>query len=98
MEESCVLRGVMVNKDVTHPRMRRLIKNPRIVLLDCSLEYKKGESQVHSLSFLSLSIRHTFLFFPSGMLAQLEKRSRVICTHLSFLYRHTEPPYEGLPC
>lgn len=36
----------MVNKDVTHPRMRRLIKNPRIVLLDCSLEYKKGESQV----------------------------------------------------
>ncbi|KAJ8273538.1 hypothetical protein GJAV_G00102750 [Gymnothorax javanicus] len=45
IEDSCVLRGVMVNKDVTHPRMRRLIKNPRIVLLDCSLEYKKGESQ-----------------------------------------------------
>ncbi|KAM6395148.1 T-complex protein 1 subunit gamma-like [Rhynochetos jubatus] len=44
-EDSCVLRGIMVNKDVTHPRMRRLIKNPRIVLLDCSLEYKKGESQ-----------------------------------------------------
>lgn len=36
----------MVNKDVTHPRMRRLIREPRIVLLDCSLEYKKGESQV----------------------------------------------------
>ena len=48
MEDSCVLRGVMVNKDVTHPRMRRLIKNPRILLLDCSLEYKKGESQVHT--------------------------------------------------
>ncbi|KAI2655156.1 T-complex protein 1 subunit gamma [Labeo rohita] len=45
IEDSCVLKGVMVNKDVTHPRMRRLIKNPRIVLLDCSLEYKKGESQ-----------------------------------------------------
>uniref|UniRef100_U3JIQ0 T-complex protein 1 subunit gamma n=1 Tax=Ficedula albicollis TaxID=59894 RepID=U3JIQ0_FICAL len=44
-EDSCVLRGIMVNKDVTHPRMRRLIRNPRIVLLDCSLEYKKGESQ-----------------------------------------------------
>ncbi|CAI9597384.1 unnamed protein product [Staurois parvus] len=29
----------------THPKMKRLIKNPRIVLLDCSLEYKKGESQ-----------------------------------------------------
>ncbi|XP_032648044.1 T-complex protein 1 subunit gamma [Chelonoidis abingdonii] len=45
IEDSCVLRGIMVNKDVTHPRMRRYIKNPRIVLLDCSLEYKKGESQ-----------------------------------------------------
>ncbi|XP_061752645.1 T-complex protein 1 subunit gamma [Nerophis ophidion] len=45
IEDSCVLRGVMVNKDVTHPRMRRSIKEPRIILLDCSLEYKKGESQ-----------------------------------------------------
>ena len=25
----------------------RRIENPRIVLLDCSLEYKKGESQVN---------------------------------------------------
>ncbi|KAG8519955.1 T-complex protein 1 subunit gamma, partial [Galemys pyrenaicus] len=45
IEDSCVLRGVMISKDVTHPRMRRYIKNPRIVLLDSSLEYKKGESQ-----------------------------------------------------
>ena len=36
----------MINKDVTHPRMRRRIVNPRIMLLDCNLEYKKGESQV----------------------------------------------------
>jgi T-complex protein 1 subunit gamma len=34
----------MVNKDITHSNMRREIKNPRIVLLDCPLEYKKGES------------------------------------------------------
>merc|ERR1719494_688161 len=33
------------NKDVVHPRMRRHIENPRILLLDCPLEYKKGESQ-----------------------------------------------------
>lgn len=47
VEESCVLKGVMINKDVTHPKMRRYIKNPRILLLDCSLEYKKGESQTN---------------------------------------------------
>lgn len=46
ISDSCVLSGVMVNKDVTHPKMKRLIKNPRILLLDCNLEYKKGESQV----------------------------------------------------
>jgi Chaperonin GroEL (HSP60 family) len=37
----------MLNKDVTHPKMRRRIENPRIVLLDCTLEYKKGESQTN---------------------------------------------------
>lgn len=45
LEESRVLEGVMVNKDIIHPKMRRVIKNPRIILLDSSLEYKKGESQ-----------------------------------------------------
>lgn len=35
----------MLNKDVTHAKMRRRIENPRIILLDCPLEYKKGESQ-----------------------------------------------------
>ncbi len=34
----------MLNKDVTHPKMRRCIENPRIILLDCPLEYKKGET------------------------------------------------------
>ena len=47
IEDCRVLKGVMVNKDVTHPKMRRRIENPRIVLLDCPLEYKKGESQTN---------------------------------------------------
>jgi len=42
-----VLNGVMFNKDVTHSKMRRRIENPRILLLDCPLEYKKGESQTN---------------------------------------------------
>lgn len=51
----------MVNKDVTHSRMRRLIKDPRIVLLDCSLEYKKGESQVtaHTCEFTHTRATHS---------------------------------------
>ncbi|GAA5834657.1 hypothetical protein JCM5353_004510 [Sporobolomyces roseus] len=47
IEDSRVLDGVMLNKDVTHPKMRRRIENPRVILLDCPLEYKKGESQTN---------------------------------------------------
>ncbi|KAF8660989.1 hypothetical protein AX16_001511 [Volvariella volvacea WC 439] len=47
IEQSEVLSGVMLNKDITHPNMRRRITNPRIILLDCPLEYKKGESQTN---------------------------------------------------
>lgn len=47
IEDSRVLDGVMINKDITHPKMRRRIESPRVVLLDCPLEYKKGESQTN---------------------------------------------------
>lgn len=47
IEDSRVLDGVMLNKDITHPKMRRRIERPRVVLLDCPLEYKKGESQTN---------------------------------------------------
>ena len=45
LEDSTVLSGVMLNKDVVHGKMRRRIENPRIILLDGGIEYKKGESQ-----------------------------------------------------
>jgi len=47
LEESRVLDGIMLNKDVVHPRMRRHIDKPRILLMDCPMEYKKGESQTN---------------------------------------------------
>merc|ERR550514_2200871 len=47
MEDCRVLKGVMINKDVVHGKMRRRIEKPRILLLDCTLEYKKGESQTN---------------------------------------------------
>ncbi|CAD6194908.1 unnamed protein product [Caenorhabditis auriculariae] len=45
IEDCKVVKGVVLNKDVTHAKMRRRIEKPRIILLDCNLEYKKGESQ-----------------------------------------------------
>ncbi|KRH93277.1 Chaperonin complex component, TCP-1 gamma subunit (CCT3) [Pseudoloma neurophilia] len=40
-----LLDGIMINKTLIHPDMRKEIDNPRILILDCSLEYKKGESK-----------------------------------------------------
>ncbi|CAB9504746.1 complex protein 1 subunit gamma [Seminavis robusta] len=45
IDDCCVLKGVMFQKDTVHSKMRRRIENPRILLLDSPLEYKKGESQ-----------------------------------------------------
>jgi T-complex protein 1 subunit gamma len=47
LEDSRVLSGVMLNKDVLHPKMKRRIENPRVLLLDCNLEYKKLESMAN---------------------------------------------------
>lgn len=46
MDDCRVISGVMFTKDVVNPdRMRRKIDKPRILLLDCPVEYKKGENQ-----------------------------------------------------
>ncbi|KAK9862284.1 hypothetical protein WJX84_000700 [Apatococcus fuscideae] len=48
LEDSKVLQGVMLQKDVVAPgRMKRRIQNPRILLMDCPIEYKKGENQTN---------------------------------------------------
>lgn len=47
LSDSKLLQGVMFNKDVVSGRMRRRIENPRIVLFDCPLEYRKAESQTN---------------------------------------------------
>lgn len=47
MDDCEVIPGIVLNKDVTHAKMRRHIENPRIVCLDCSFEYKKGDNQTN---------------------------------------------------
>ena len=48
LDDCAVLKGVMFSKDVVLPgRMKRRIENPRILLMDCPLEYKKGENQTN---------------------------------------------------
>jgi len=50
IHDSCIIPGVVINKDVTHSKMRRRIEKPRIIILDCNLEYKKPGNLVVKLS------------------------------------------------
>jgi len=47
LDECRVLDGIVLWKDVIHPKMKRRVEKPRIMLLDCGIEYKKGESQTN---------------------------------------------------
>lgn len=43
--ECKVIKGVLVNKNIVHPQMKRRIENGIVIFVD-GLEYKKGESQI----------------------------------------------------
>eukprot|EP00768_Dysnectes_brevis_P004788 gnl/Dysnectes_brevis/346_a381_5155.p1 GENE.gnl/Dysnectes_brevis/346_a381_5155~~gnl/Dysnectes_brevis/346_a381_5155.p1 ORF type:complete len:533 (-),score=241.88 gnl/Dysnectes_brevis/346_a381_5155:86-1684(-) len=47
MDDCCVIDGCVIAKDVVHPQMPKRIENPRVVLLDCPLEYKKAQSMLN---------------------------------------------------
>jgi len=75
LEESRVLKGVLFNKDVINPgRMRRKIDFPRILLLDCPLEYKKGENMTN----VELTNEEDFV----NLLRMEEEWIRKTCEHL----------------
>jgi T-complex protein 1 subunit gamma len=46
VDDSEVIDGVMFNKDHVHPKMKRRIEKPRVLLLDCPLEYRKAETTI----------------------------------------------------
>lgn len=75
IEESRVIRGIMINKDVTHPKMRRRIENAKVLLLDCPLEYKKGESQTN------IEISHTADW--NRVLEIEEEQIKQMCEHIA---------------
>ena len=45
IEKSKIIAGVVIIKDVSHAKMRRKISKPKILLLDCDIEFKKGETR-----------------------------------------------------
>ena len=69
----------MLNKDVVHPKMKRRIENPRILLLDCNLEYKKGESQTN----IELSKETDFAYVSQCIVRYTPTEARVQLSEVS---------------
>lgn len=46
-EETELLEGVLLQKDVLDTSMPQTLTNPKILLIDFPLEYRKGENQMH---------------------------------------------------
>jgi len=74
LSDCCVLDGVMINKDLVHPQMRKKIVNPRVVLLDCPLEYKKGESMLN----VEMTNENDF----NSILEQERKEVKALCDNI----------------
>jgi len=88
ISDSCVLNGVMFNKDVTHSKMRRRIENPRILLIDSPLEYKKGESQTN-VEITNDEDWNTMLAWRRSMLRTCAWRSLLLSQTLSLQRRES---------
>jgi T-complex protein 1 subunit gamma len=74
LEDCQVLDGIMLNKDIVHPNMRRRIENPRIILLDSNLEYKKGENMTN----IEMKKENDFI----AVLQQEEQFIQDMCSHI----------------
>jgi T-complex protein 1 subunit gamma len=74
LSECEVLNGIIINKDLVHPQMRRRIENPKILLLDSPLEYKKGESMLNE----EMSKETDF----KDILEQERKEMRIVCDYI----------------
>ncbi|CAH0761384.1 unnamed protein product [Diatraea saccharalis] len=49
INDSCVVQGVVLTKNVAHRGMPQQIDNPTILLLDCSIAYQRVEGKLTSL-------------------------------------------------
>lgn len=74
IEDSKVLRGVMIEKDVVHSHMRRFIENPKVLILDCGLEYRKGES----ITTIEITGEDDY----ANILAEEEHQIKEMCQHV----------------
>jgi thermosome len=65
--DTSLIKGIIVDKEVVNPAMPKLVKNPKIALIDCALEIEKTE--------ISAEIR---IRDPTQMKAFLDEETRMM--------------------
>jgi thermosome len=65
--DTSLIKGIIVDKEVVHPGMPKMVKNPKIALIDCALEIEKTE--------ISAEIR---IRDPTQMKAFLDEETRMM--------------------
>eukprot|EP00796_Vickermania_ingenoplastis_P013312 gene13313-9149_t len=45
LEESCLVRGIVLDKDFSHPQMPKTLKNPKVAILTCPFEPPKPKTK-----------------------------------------------------
>jgi len=99
IEESELIRGIVIDKEVVHPQMPKVVKEARIALLDCALEIKETETDAE-IRITSPEQLQAFLQQEQKMLKEMvekivnSKANVVICqkgiddTAQHFLAKH----------
>lgn len=52
LEESCLVRGIVLDKDFSHPQMPKELKNPKVAILTCPFEPPKPKTK-HTVQITS---------------------------------------------
>ncbi len=79
LDDSELVRGIVIDKEVVHPSMPKTLKNAKIVLLDCALEVKDTETNAE-IRITSPDQLQAFLHQESSMLKDMvEKVAKTGC-------------------
>ena len=73
IEDTELIRGIVIDKEVVHPNMPKTVKNARIVLLDCALEVKNTETNAE-IRITSPDQLQAFLDQESKMLKDMVRK------------------------
>jgi len=73
LEDTCLVKGVVIDKDFSHPQMPREVKNAKIAILTCAFEPPKPKTK-HKLDITSVEEFHKLQEYEKATFQDMVKR------------------------